>query len=176
MTRKRDSGGKRDPGTPAAASSELQEYKQAIEALHRKSWSKAAKLFAAVAESTDLPEVRARALQYLAACRQQEAKTTAAPRENESADPFLRAVFEKNRGDLAAALAIARRDGRDQKDDRFAYLVASIRAVEGRLDDAAQALSRAVELSAENRIHAFHDSDFAELRGNPSFRRLFGLS
>jgi len=163
-------------GMVAVAASELKEYKQAIEALHRKSWSKAAKLFAAVAEKTDLPEVRARALQYLAACRQQEAKTGAAPREDAVSDPFLSAVFEKNRGDLDASLAIARRDGKDQKDERFAYLVASIHALQGRVDDAAKALSRAVELSAKNRIHAFHDPDFAELRGNPSFRHLFGLS
>jgi tetratricopeptide (TPR) repeat protein len=159
----------------SAADSELKEFKQALEALHRKSWSKAAKLFTSVAEKTDLPEVRARALQYLAACRQQEAKA-ATHREDEGADPFLRAVVEKNRGDLAAALAIARQDGKDQKDERFAYLAAAIHALDGRVDEAAKALSRAVELSSENRIHAFHDSDFAELRGNPSLRHLFGLS
>ena len=34
------------------ADSELKVFKQALEALHRKSWSKAAKLFTSVAERT----------------------------------------------------------------------------------------------------------------------------
>jgi hypothetical protein len=162
-----------------SAADELNTYQKALEAFHRKSWSKAAELFTSVVESSDLPEVRARARQYLAACRQQlaqqEAKKTGAAKDD-GTDPYLRAVIEKNRGDLDTALAIARRDGNDQKDERFAYLAASVHALEGRVDEAAEALSRAVELSSKNRIHAFHDPDFAELRGNPGFRHLFGLS
>ena len=155
-----------------AVDSSLQAYTKALEALHKKSWSKAAQLFETVVEKSDMPEVRERARQYLAACRLQEAKA-GKPREEE-ADPFLRAVYEKNRGDLGTALSLCRPN--EQKDDRFAYLVASIHAVEGRIEEAVQALAKAVELNPRNRIHAFHDPDFAELRGNPSFRHLFGLS
>lgn len=162
----------------SAVDSSLKAYSQALEALHRKSWSKAAKLFESVVESSDMPEVRERARQYLAACHlqeaQQEAKKGGAPPDD--GDSYLRAVFEKNRGDLATALAICHQDGNDQSDERFAYLAASIHTLEGRVDEAAKALSRAVELSSKNRIHAFHDPDFADLRGNPSFRHLFGLS
>ena len=163
----------------SAVDSSLQAYSQALEALHRKSWSKAAALFETVVESSDMPEVRERARQYLAACRLQEAKSgqgSQETEETEEADLYLRAVYEKNRGDLSAALALCRQGGKDQKDERFAYLAASIHAVEERTEEAAQVLSRAVELSSRNRIHAFHDPDFAELRGNPSFRHLFGLS
>jgi len=164
----------------AAVDSSLQAYTEALEALHRKSWAKAAQLFASVVESSDLPEMRERARQYLAACRlqeaQHEAKSGKKHRDDGDADPYLRAVVDKNRGDLDAALALCRQGGADQKDERFAYLAASIHAVQGRIDEAAQALSRAVELSSKNRIHAFHDPDFAELRGNPSFRPIFGLS
>ena len=78
--------------------------------------------------------------------------------------------------DLKAALDIAQKGGRDQKDERFAYLAASIHAVENRLEDAVQALAKAVELSPKNRIHAFHDADFAELRKNRDHRHLFGLT
>jgi hypothetical protein len=158
----------------SAVDSILQAYGQALEALHRKSWSQAAELFATVVENSDLPEVRERARRYLAACRLQEAKS--GPPDGEETDPYLRAVYEKNRGDLSAALALCRQGGKDQKDERFAYLAASIHAVEERTEEAAQVLSRAVELSSRNRIHAFHDPDFAGLRGNPSFRHLFGLS
>jgi len=160
-----------------AADSILQAYGQALEALHRKSWSKAAELFATVVENSDMPEVRERARRYLAACRLREAKSGPPNGEEaEETDPFLRAVYEKNRGDLSAALALCRQGGKDQQDERFAYLAASIHAVEERTEEAAQGLSRAVELSSRNRIHAFHDPDFAGLRGNPSFRHLFGLS
>jgi tetratricopeptide (TPR) repeat protein len=159
----------------SAVDSILQAYGQALEALHRKSWSKAAELFATVVENSDMPEVRERARQYLAACRLQEAKSGQAS-AGEETDPYLRAVYEKNRGDLSAALALCRQGGKDQQDERFAYLAASIHAVEERTEEAAKVLSRAVELSSRNRIHAFHDPDFAELRGHPSFRHLFGLS
>ena len=71
---------------------------------------------------------------------------------------------------------ISRKGGRDQKDERFAYLAASIHAVEDRLDEAAEVLARAVELNPKNRIHAFHDPDFAELRKNRDLRPLFGLA
>ena len=170
-----------ETGMVAAVDSSLKAYTEALEALHRKSWAKAAQLFASVIESSDLPEMRERARQYLAACRlqeaQHEAKSGKTPREDDGdADPYLRAVVEKNRGDLDGALALCRHGGADQKDERFAYLAASIHAVQGRIDEAAQALSRAVELSSKNRIHAFHDPDFAELRKNRDHRALFGLS
>src|SRR5436309_9919706 len=62
--------------------------------------------------------------------------------------------YEKNRGNLAEALEMSRKGGRDQKDERFAYLAASIHALENRWDEAAQTLARAVELNPKNRIHA----------------------
>lgn len=51
--------------------------------------------------------------------------------------------------------------------------MASIHAVENRLDEAVQALTKAIELNPKNRIHAFHDADFAEIRKTQ--RHLFGL-
>jgi tetratricopeptide (TPR) repeat protein len=96
--------------------------------------------------------------------------------KGDGGDPFLQAVFEKNRGNLAAALDLCRKEGREQKDERFAYLAASIHAVEGRLEEAVQALSRAIELNPRNRVHAYHDPDFAEIRRDRDHRQLFGLS
>jgi tetratricopeptide (TPR) repeat protein len=96
--------------------------------------------------------------------------------EASEADPFLQAVFEKNRGNHQAALEISRQGGRDTKDERFAYLVAAIHAAEDRMDEAARALTRAIELNPKNRIHAYHEPDFAELRKAKEHRPLFGLS
>ena len=84
-------------------------------------------------------------------------------------DPYLQAVIAKNRGDFAAALAICRRGGRHRRDERMAYLAASILALEGEFVEAAELLALAVGQNARNRVQAFHDSDFAEVLGRAEF-------
>ena len=69
----------------------------------------------------------------------------------------------KNRGDFAAALALCRRGGRHHRDERMAYLAASILALEGDVAEAAELLALAVGQNARNRVLAFHDSDFADV-------------
>jgi tetratricopeptide (TPR) repeat protein len=163
--------------TPALDDPALDTFTQGLQALHQKSWAKAAELFEAALEQSDRADLSARARQYLATARQQMAEPPARGAKSQGdEDPFLQAVFEKNRGNLEAAMALCRKEGRDQKDERFAYLSASIHAVEGRLDEALQTLTRAIELNPKNRVHAFHDPDFAELRSNRDHRELFGLS
>lgn len=157
----------------------LDAFAKGLAALQKKQWSQAAEHLEKAIAETDLPELKDRARQLLAATRREqtgpagEGKGKSKPAEE---DPFLQAVFEKNRGDLKAALELCRKAGRDQKDDRFAYLAASIQAVEGRLDEAVQTLTRAIELNSRNRVHAFHDPDFAEIRRNRDYRHVFGLS
>jgi tetratricopeptide (TPR) repeat protein len=164
-------------GDPALAA-----LTQGLAALQAKDWAKAVQLFEQAVEQSDQPEVKDRAKQFLAASRhkaEDAARGEARPAKgaaDDEPDPYLLAVYEKNRGNLEQALEISRQGGRDQKDERFAYLVASIHAVEDRLEEAAQVLAKAVELNPKNRIHAFHDPDFAELRKNRDLRPLFGLS
>jgi tetratricopeptide (TPR) repeat protein len=149
---------------------------QGLAALQAKQWAKAVEHFERAVQESDVPEVKDRAKQFLAISRQRAEGQASKPAKGEEQDPFLLAVYEKNRGNLREALEMSRKGGLDQKDERFAYLAASIHAVENRLDEAAQALARAVELNPKNRIHAFHDPDFAELRKNRDHRALFGLS
>jgi tetratricopeptide (TPR) repeat protein len=175
------------PAAPAAAKApapkktiggtdpSLEALTQGLAALQAKSWAKAVEHFERAVEQSDQPEVKDRARQFLTVSRQRAAEARPA-KGAEEPDPYLQAVYEKNRGNLKEALEISRKGGRDQKDERFAYLAASIHAVESRWDDAAQALARAVELNPKNRIHAFHDPDFAELRKNRDLRPLFGLA
>jgi len=158
----------------------LEALTQGLAALQAKDWAKAVKHFERAVEQSDQSEVTDRARQFLTVSRQR-AQGSAKPAgakgaAAEESDPYLQAVYEKNRGNFQAALEISRKGGQDQKDERFAYLAASIHAVESRWDDATQALTRAVELNPKNRIHAFHDPDFAELRKNRDLRPLFGLS
>lgn len=173
------------PGTPVGpavrsagdADPAITAFTQGLEAFHRQDWPKAAELFETALAESDRLDLSARARQYLAASRQKvEEKGGGKARRDEEQDPFLRAVYEKNRGDYASALKACLQDGRDQKDERFAYLAASIHAAEGRIDEAVQALTRAIELNPKNRVHAYHDPDFAELRKNRDHRPIFGLS
>lgn len=158
------------PADPA-----LEYFSDGLSALQAKDWKKAVGHLEKAVETADRTDLRDKAKQFLNVARQKspaEGKDAKSPEP----DPYLQAVYERNRGDLQAALAIAQKGGRDQKDERFAYLAASIHAVQDRLDEAAVALAKAVELNPKNRIHAFHDADFAELRKNRDQRHLFGLT
>jgi tetratricopeptide (TPR) repeat protein len=166
---------KKTPTPAAVADPALEAFGQGLSALQAGDWKKAVEHLERAVETADRTDLRDRAQQFLNAARQ-KAGTGKAAAKSPEADPYLEAVYEKNRGNLKAALDIAQKGGRDQKDERFAYLVASIHAVENRLDEAVQALAKAVELNPKNRIHAFHDADFAELRKNRDQRHLFGLS
>lgn len=146
----------------------LATYEEGIQALYKGDRKKAQALFGKVVEECDQPELAERARQFLSAARQEKGGA-----EPESDDDFLLAVFEKNRGRHEKALEIAKRGGRTGKDERFAYLEASIYALEARLDEAAEALGRAIGMNEKNRVHAFHDPDFAELRKAGEHAELF---
>lgn len=164
-------------GNPPAVYDEpaLDAFGEGLQALHQKNWTKAAEMFESALEQSDRSDISARARQFLTTARQHLPEKSAGTAK-EDGDPFLQAVFEKNRGNFAAALDLCRKEGREQKDERFAYLAASIHAAEGRIEEAMQALSRAIELNPKNRVHAYHDSDFAEIRRDRDHRQLFGLS
>ena len=160
---------------PTGADPALDALTAGLAALQAKDWAKAVERFEEAVRESDRPEVRDRARQYLTASRQ-KAGGGEKPAKGAETDPYLQAVYEKNRGNLKEVLEISRKGGRDQKDERFAYLTASVHAIEGRWDEATQALTKAIELNPKNRVHAFHDPDLAELRKNRDLRPLFGLS
>lgn len=147
----------------------LATYEEALQAFHGGKRKDAEKLFARIVEECDQPELTERARQYLEICR----GAAAADAEPASDDDFLLAVFEKNRGNYQRALEISKRGGRSGKDERFAYLEASIHSLDERLDEAAAALGKAIEMNGENRVHAFHDPDFAALRKSRDHAGLF---
>jgi tetratricopeptide (TPR) repeat protein len=165
------------PARPADSDPAIDALAAGLAALQAKDWAKAAERFEEAVRESDRPEVRDRARQYLTASRQKaEEAEGGKPAKGAEPDPYLQAVYEKNRGNLKEALEISHKGGRDQKDERFAYLTASVHAIEGRWDEATQALTKAIELNPKNRVHAFHDPDLAELRKNRDLRPLFGLS
>ena len=149
-----------------AADTALEEFQQAFELLNAKKWAPAAKLFDKVATSAEGLQLADRARQYLAICQSRTAK------EDDGADPYLRAVFEKNKGNLEAALELCQKHGSLKKEERYAYLAASIQALSGATDEALKLLEAAIKLEPKNRVHAYHDPDFEALQASKEFAQL----
>lgn len=144
-------------------------YERGIKALHQGKWREAAKHLDRVVEESSEADLVGQARRLARVCREKLGETAEVADE----DPFLLAVFERNRGNLGEALAICSRGGRQSKDERFAYLAASIHSLMGDQERAAKFLEQAIELNPKNRVHAFHDADFDELRADPEYRQLF---
>jgi tetratricopeptide (TPR) repeat protein len=137
-------------------------YQQGISALYAGDWQRAETLFHEVAK--DGPgELTARARQFAAAAR---ARAVAGQPEPE--DPWVRAVFEKNRGAYDEALALCLAEGRAEHDGRFAYLAAVLLGLRGEIEQGRTHLDRAIELDPHNRAHALHDPDLAPYREQPT--------
>ena len=161
---------KTDPATVSAKLDELrkaaaasaggdgvQQYQAAVEALYGGQWERAAELFEEVAQDTS-SDLAARARQFAGLARQRAAAAT-------PEDPWVKAVYEKNRGALDEALALCTAEGRAESDGRFAYLAAVVCTLRGDLDGGRQHLARASELDPRNRAHALHDPDLRPLHG-----------
>jgi len=144
-------------------------YEKGIKALYKKQWQNAAKHFEQVVAQTDQRDLAERSRRFLEVCGEnlKEAKA------GDDDDPFLLAVVERNLGNLDEALAMCARGGRQNKDERFAFLAASIYSLQGDFDKAVGLLSTAIEQNPKNRILAFVDSDFDELRESPEHTHIF---
>lgn len=138
-------------------------YQRGMQALYGGHWQEAIAAFEEVARE-GYGELVARAQQFAATAR---ARAAAAAAADAPEDPWVRAVFEKNRGRLDEALALCNEGGRAERDDRFAYLAAVLCVLRGELEAAERHLARAIELDPRNRAHALHDPDLAPLREQP---------
>ncbi len=147
---------------PARPDPAVEVYEAGIRAMYRQRWAEAAKLFRRVIEGRDggEAELQERAQQQLHICEDK----LGGERGRQEEDPFLLAVVRKNAGEYDEALALCTRGGRQSKDERFAYLAASIHALRGEGEEAARFLELAIDLNPKNRVHAFHDPDFQTLR------------
>ena len=121
------------------------------------------------ARSKTLADLAARARQHLIAVERRRGG------DEGDADPFTRAVFERNRGDLEAALALTEKHAKGDTDGRFALLAAGLHSAMGQEKEAVDALRRAAEKDPVNRVRAYHDPDLAELRKKKEHAHLFAL-
>ena len=145
----------------------LDVYERGLKAMHQGKWRDAVKSFEKVVDESREADLVGKARRNLRSCKTKLGKGETAD------DPFLKAVYERNRGNLEEALAICSAGGRQSKDERFAYLAASIYSLTDELEKAGTFLALAIELNPKNRIHAFHDADFATLREDPEYKQLF---
>ncbi len=148
----------------------VQLFERAVKATYQKKWREAAKMLEQVRRRTDLSSLAEQAHRFLMVC--EDRLTTKGPK----ADPFLEAVFLRNRGELDRALQVCLRSGRASKDQRFAYLAAAIHAAQGDHAKAAKFLGKAIEADSRNRVVATRDEDFDSLRSDPDFSSLFVAS
>lgn len=146
----------------------VEPFEKGMKALYDKKWSQAIKHFEKVVAESEQPELTARAEQLLAAARLRDGE---APDE---ATPYLRAVWAKNNGDFDETMKIVKAQKKDEE-GRFAYLAATIHAVEERPDEAAETLQKAIDADSRNMVQAYHDPDFAEMRQDKDHAHLFGM-
>lgn len=155
---------------PLVGSHQLELFERALKALHAGRFAQSAVGFRKVFEESDQPDLMNRARRYLTIAEERAGRSD----EKISAqDPYLQAVYERNRGNFAEALAISSAGGRRSKDPRFAYLVSSIHVAQGELSSAAEYLATAIELDPMSRIHAVNDADFEELKASAEHANLF---
>jgi len=155
-------------GHAGGADPQLVVFEKAIKALHSAKWEAASRGFETVAAKSEQVELAARARQYRDYCQRQLAEAPEA-----EADPYLRAVVLRNRGDLDGSLALCLKPKSRQDDEGFAYLAAGIHALQGDQAAAAERLARAIDLNPKNRIQAGYDTEFEELRESEEHASLF---
>ncbi len=144
-------------------------YGEAVKAMYSGKWQKAADLLRQVIDGVDMVEVAERARQMLNVCEHHLGSGA-----GDDIDPFLQAVYAKNRGDFDTAAELCQ-DKKNQEDERFIYLSASLHALQARPEEAATELTKAIEMNPKNRVYAFHDPDFEALRQEQEYAGVFGL-
>ena len=143
----------------------LENFAEGMKLLGEKDLSSAAERFEKVIAETDGRHLRDRARQFLAICRNH------LDQDDNVEDLFLAAVVKKKRWPAGRSEEPVRsRRLRGLK--KFTYLKASIEALAGNEDEALELLEKAIDLEPKNRVHAFHDPDFEDLRGHEGFTAL----
>ncbi len=142
----------------------LEPYLEGMARMYEQKWSEAAALFERVLAETDHRHIADRTRQNLTICRDRLAAG------NQAESPYLQAIYDKNRGAVESALEICL--AQDGKDESWNYLRASLEALSGQSEAALEHLESAIRLEPKNRIHAYHDPDFAAIRDQEAFRNL----
>jgi hypothetical protein len=143
-------------------------FEKALQLLQKGHWEDASKAFAQVVEGDPGSSIAERSRVFREVCRK---KLDSSPVVE--SDVYLQAIVAKNTGDLDTAYELCNRGGLKGKDARFAYLAAAIESLRGNREEGSKLLMKAIELDPANRVHAFWDPDFADVRKSPDLQSLF---
>ncbi len=146
---------------------EVVDFEKGITQLYKKNWASAAKTFEGIVEHHPGSALAERARRFIEVC---EERTGDSP---PATDTYLSAVFAKNAGDLETSKELCSRGGLKGRDERFAYLAAALESLSNNNTEALRLLEKAIEMNPANRVHAFHDPDFADLRADVEAAELF---
>ena len=151
----------------------LKIYESGLASLHRKDFPVAQGQFQRLIDGfPEERELHERCRLYLEVI-ERKSKTTAVPKTIE--EQILAATVALNTDAPREAiqyLELARKEAPDSNEVH--YLLAVSRAADGDLDTALIHLRRAVELNADNRFLARHESSFEPLHEQESFQHLIG--
>lgn len=147
----------------------MKAFEQGLDLLYKKKWAAADKIFAGIVAQQPGTTQAERARRFRDVCANRLADS------DDSGDSYLNAVYLKNTGDFEAAMEYCNRGGLKGRDERYAYLAASLQVLQENFDEGAKHLIRAIELNPANRVHAAHDSDFIGLRSDPDFAEIFDI-
>ena len=146
----------------------VSDFEEGLGHLHSGRWATAEKAFRRVAESNGGSSLAERCRRFIEVCERRRSKQPTV-----AEDAYLSAVIAKNGGDLDEAMEYCNRGGLKGRDQRFAYLAATVEAARGNAAEAVKLLERAIEMDGKNRVHAFWDPDFAEVREDPELNGIF---
>jgi len=147
------------------------EYDRGVASLQRKKLDEAERHFLDLIQK--YPEERElvdRARVYLTVCQRQ--RRDPRPALSEPEDFYYAAVLEKNRGNVAEAIAHLNQAARKNGGGRVDFLLACCYAQQGDLVTALTHLQKAIEEDQRHRVLARHDRDFDPVREAPEFQKL----
>ncbi len=155
-----------DPQYQAA----VKNFETAVRAFQRQDFSRAAELFAKLAEN-EARDVAERAQMHLRLCRQKIGRQAPVPK---SADDFYTlGVACFNAQEYGRAVEnLSKADKLKPRQEHVQYALAVSHAMGGNFDAAFAHLETSFALRPENRIHARRDEDLQGLAGDPRFQRL----
>ncbi len=144
-------------------------YEKGLKSLQRKNYAAAAKAFRQLVDQfPEERELHERARLYLNVC-EKECGPKAKPPRNVN-ERVLAATLALNRRCPEEAVSLLRNSASSHpKDDRLQYLLALAHALRNDAETAASHLSKAIALNPENRIQAFQESDFDDIRTTEPF-------
>ena len=162
------------PATPPVLEKAVEEFASGVRSFQRADFTKAADQFKEILGRYPRElEICDRARAYLAACDRHRQAESRAPRLRDAEDHYNHGIFQLNRGDFEEASRLFEKAlSLNPGNEKALYGRACAFALEGREDEALDALREAIQANPGNRVLARHDADLISLRPHPVFQSL----